>query len=76
MRVLAKLRKAVSRTKLTQMKHPELRWNPGLQEWFCVRCGLTSDHSNREGAETELESFECELPPTGRRKKTDSQNRE
>jgi site-specific recombinase XerD len=32
--------------------------------------------SNREDAETELEPFECELPPTGRRKKTDSQNRE
>ena len=29
-----------------------------------MRCGLTSYHSNREDAETELESFECELPPT------------
>jgi hypothetical protein len=44
----------------SQMKHSELRWNPGLQEWLCVRCGLTSDHSSREDAETELESFECQ----------------
>jgi len=46
---------------LSQMKHSELRWNPELQEWLCVRCGLTSDHSNREDAETELESFQCRL---------------
>jgi hypothetical protein len=47
----------------------ELRWNPRLQEWFCVRCGLTSYHSNREDAETELESFECELPAHHRKAK-------
>ncbi len=46
------------------MKHPELRWNAGLEEWFCVKCGRTSDHRNREDAETELEFFECEIPTT------------
>jgi hypothetical protein len=43
-------------------KHLEIRWNPDLQEWFCVRCGRTSDHVVREDAEVELELFECELP--------------
>jgi hypothetical protein len=44
-----------------QMKH-ELRWNPELQEWFCVRCGRTSDHIVCEDAQAEMELFECELP--------------
>ena len=45
------------------MKHPALRWNPELEEWFCPRCGLTSDCSKREDAEAELNLlFECELP--------------
>ncbi len=44
------------------VKHPQIRWNPELQEWFCVRCGLTSDHIRKENAETELEFFECRLP--------------
>jgi hypothetical protein len=44
------------------MKHLEIRWNPELQEWFCVRCGRTSDHLVREDAQTEMELFECEPP--------------
>jgi hypothetical protein len=44
------------------MRHGEIRWNPELQEWFCVRCGLTSDHTLREDAQAEMELFECELP--------------
>jgi hypothetical protein len=44
------------------MKHPELRWNKELQEWFCVRCGLISDHVKREDASAELALVECELP--------------
>ena len=47
-----------------KMKHPELRWNPSLQEWFCVKCGRTSDHIDQENAKTELELFECALPTT------------
>lgn len=46
---------------LRVMKH-EIRWNPELQEWFCVRCGRVSNHRVREDAEVELESFECEPP--------------
>lgn len=44
------------------MKHQEIQWNAELQEWFCVRCGRTSDHSAREDAQAEMEWFECELP--------------
>jgi len=42
------------------MKH-ELRWNPELEEWFCMRCGCTSDRIVCEEAQAEMESFECEL---------------
>jgi hypothetical protein len=44
------------------MKHEDIRWNPELQEWFCVRCGRTSDHLVRGDAEVEMEQFECEVP--------------
>jgi len=45
------------------MKHAELRWNPDLREWFCVRCGLTSQRGKREDAQAELETlFACEMP--------------
>jgi hypothetical protein len=43
------------------MKH-EIRWNPELEEWFCLRCGRVSDHLVRKDAQAEMELFECELP--------------
>src|SRR5437660_4069866 len=46
------------------VKHSEIRWNPELEEWFCVRCGRTSDHAVREDAQVEMEVFECVLPST------------
>jgi hypothetical protein len=39
----------------------EIRWNQELQEWFCARCGRTSDHLRKEDAEVEIEVFPCEL---------------
>jgi hypothetical protein len=39
----------------------ELRWNPELQEWFCARCGRTSDHLRKEDANVEIEVFPCEI---------------
>jgi hypothetical protein len=59
-RALAEAR--VDRSVDRKMKHPELRWNPGLEEWFCVKCGRTSSHIHQEDAKTELEFFECKLP--------------
>ncbi len=44
------------------MEHKEIRWNPCTQEWFCVVCGRTSDHTNEEDARVELEFHECRLP--------------
>jgi len=48
------------------MKHLDIRWNPELQEWFCVKCGRTSDHIVRQDALVEMELFDCELPTTER----------
>jgi len=44
------------------MEHRELRWNPATREWFCIKCGRTSDHTTKEDAERELSNFECMLP--------------
>jgi hypothetical protein len=44
------------------VKHEDLRWNPATSEWFCVRCGRTSDRVTKEDAQVELEHFECSLP--------------
>jgi hypothetical protein len=44
------------------MKHADIQWNPELEEWFCLKCGRTSDHVMREDAVAEMEWFECELP--------------
>ncbi len=41
-------------------QHREVRWNPATQEWFCIRCGRTSDHTFEDDARQELENFECE----------------
>jgi hypothetical protein len=50
--------------KIIPVKHPEIRWNPELEEWFCVRCGRTSDHVVQDDAQVEMELFECEVPST------------
>jgi len=42
-------------------EHSDIRQNPELQEWFCAKCGATSDHRLREDAVAELSAFECSL---------------
>jgi len=44
------------------MKHEDIRWNQETQEWFCAKCGRTSDHTTKGDALIELEQYECELP--------------
>jgi len=44
------------------MKYSDIRWNGEVQEWFCAKCGLTSDHVAKEDAIVELDQYECELP--------------
>ena len=41
------------------MNQHELGWSAAKQEWFCVRCLRTSDHSCKEDAGRELSYFEC-----------------
>ena len=41
------------------MKHANLRWNPGTGEWFCTKCGRTSDHVSVNDAQEELDQYEC-----------------
>jgi hypothetical protein len=52
------------------MKHTDIRWNRETEEWYCAKCGRTSDHLKKEDALVELEQFECELPTATRAPKT------
>ncbi len=42
----------------------DVRWNDEIQEWFCAKCGRTSDHITKDDALIELEPYECELLST------------
>jgi hypothetical protein len=46
---------------MTDTEHPNIRWNPDLQEWFCPKCGLTSDHTAEQDAAAEIAGFDCSL---------------
>jgi hypothetical protein len=46
----------------SQMKHLSLKWNPATQEWFCAKCGRTSDHISVQDAQVELDQYDCEVP--------------
>ncbi len=47
------------------VRHKPIVWNDATQEWFCARCGRTSDHIAREDAQHELDLLECRLPCVG-----------
>ena len=44
------------------MKHLNIGWNPATKEWFCAKCGRTSDHANVHEAHKELDQYECQVP--------------
>jgi len=44
------------------MKHVNVRWNPVTQQWFCTKCGRTSDQANVDAAFEELDPYECHVP--------------
>jgi hypothetical protein len=46
--------------KMTQ--HLNIAWNPATKEWFCTKCGRTSDHVSENDAHAELDQFECQIP--------------
>ena len=47
------------------MKHLNVRWNPATNEWFCPKCGHTSDHASVDAAHVELDQYECEISSEG-----------
>jgi hypothetical protein len=44
------------------MKHLNIGWNPATREWFCAKCGRTSDHARVQDAHVELDQYECQVP--------------
>ena len=44
------------------MKHEQILWNSGTREWFCAKCGRTSDRSTVHAAQGELDQYECHVP--------------
>jgi hypothetical protein len=49
-------------TRAKSIKHEKISWNPATQEWFCTKCGRTSDHTSENDAYFEIEQFECHIP--------------
>jgi len=45
-----------------ERKHQFLRWNPEIQQWFCIACGRTSDHAALADAKIEIEQHDCKMP--------------
>jgi hypothetical protein len=43
------------------MKHLSVCWNPATREWYCTRCGRTSDHTSVQDAHIELDQYDCQL---------------
>jgi hypothetical protein len=44
------------------MRHEQIIWNPATPEWFCTKCGKTSDHASEQDAHFELEQQQCHVP--------------
>jgi hypothetical protein len=44
------------------MKHSKIVWNFNVRQWFCTKCGRTSDHVAEQEARVELDQFDCQLP--------------
>ncbi len=44
---------------MNEKDHPNIRWNSELQEWFCAKCGCTSDHMAEHDAIAEMAAFDC-----------------
>jgi len=43
-------------------RHLNLTWNPVTKEWFCARCGRTSDQETVHDAQVALAPYECTVP--------------
>jgi hypothetical protein len=47
-------------------QHLNIAWNPATKEWFCTKCGRTSDHASENDAHVELDQHECQVPSVER----------
>ena len=43
--------------------HLAIRWQPDFKEWYCIKCGRTSDSAIEGDAWIEINGFDCS-PPT------------
>ena len=43
-------------------QHLNLAWNPATKEWFCAKCGRTSDHALEHDAQVEVNQYDCRVP--------------
>ena len=48
-----------------QIKHESLRWNGRTAQWFCTKCGRTSDQFSERDAQGELNQYECNVESVG-----------
>jgi hypothetical protein len=47
------------------MKHLDVGWNPATREWYCTRCGRTSDRTSVQDAHIALDQYDCQLTSIG-----------
>jgi len=47
---------------MSSVKHLVIRWNPSTQEYFCPKCGRTSEELSIHDARAKLEQYGCEIP--------------
>ena len=45
------------------LTHVAIRWQPDLKEWYCIKCGRTSEHAIEHDAWIQINGFDCS-PPT------------
>lgn len=46
---------------MTEKDHPDIRWNPDLEEWYCAKCGLTSKRVTERDAVADMAASDCVL---------------
>src|SRR6476660_7851643 len=49
----------------SEMKHANLRWNPGTGDWVCTKCRRTSGHVSVHDAQQEWDQYDCGVQLVG-----------
>jgi len=55
---------AIMTAEMSEKDHSDVRWNPDLRQWYCAKCGLTSDHVAEQDAVAAMAAFDCTLHGT------------